>query len=62
MAEKQRRKPGPKPSEIRKTPIRTYIEQPTMSTFDETVRKLGISKVEAFNEALQLWLKTQQAS
>ena len=52
------RKPGPKPSATRKKPVLTYLTEPTHATFEEVVSGRGITKTEAFEQAVKLWLKS----
>lgn len=52
------RKPGPKPSTTRKTPVLTYLTEPIHATFEEAVNRRGMTKTEAFEQAVKMWLKS----
>ena len=49
---------GPKPG-VKKTPVLTYLTDTTNATFDQVVKQRGLSKTQAFEAAVLMWMASE---
>ena len=49
-------KPGPKPKALPKAKTICFVTEETTVAFDTTVKQRGLSKTDAFEQALKMWI------